>query len=256
MRKLYVCRAACTPVLLAPKTTSELETQLIYGQGFIGHKTHGAFIEGELVSFIEDKRLPISKGFVRTKALAPQTTAPVYKISSLKAPAFARKNIKSQIKMILPFGARVTALSSHREFIRIGRGLYVHRKHIAAMEDMAADFVAVAERHIGLPYIWGGLSSDGLDCSGLVQSALWATGQSCPRNSGEQKDLLGSQVKQGAPLRRGDLIFWPGHVGIMQDETRMIHANAFHMKVESELLTKAAQRIEKSIGPIISIKRL
>ena len=256
MSETYICRAERTNVLLAPKTSSSLETQLIYGQGFIGHKSHGAFIEGELLPLIENAKLPRSKGFVRAKDLAPLTNEPDYKISALKAPVFARKDIKSPIKMLLPFGARVQALSSHRSFIRIGRGQYIHRQHIASMNDYATDFVEVAERHMGLPYIWGGVSSEGLDCSGLVQAALWAAGTSCPRNSGEQKDLLGTAIDTDAPLKRGDLIFWPGHVGIMQDSARMIHANGFHMRTESEPLTIAAGRIEKSDGPIIAIKRL
>ena len=109
---------------------------------------------------------------------------------------------------------------------------------------------------MGLPYIWGGISSDGLDCSGLVQSALWATGQGCPRNSGEQKSLLGASLNLESSLQRGDLIFWPGHVGIMQDGEHMIHANGYHMRVEAEPLKVAAQRIEKSDGPITAIKRL
>lgn len=256
MSRAHVCIRPRTPVFLAPKATSKLETELLYGQLFIVEKNHGAFMEGRVVPLIETTSYPVSKGFVRAKDLTQLSVLPTHKITALKAPVFARKDIKSHIKHLLPFGARLSLLSSHRDFIRIGRGQYVHRNHIAPLEDMAADYAEVAERHMGLPYIWGGVSSDGLDCSGLVQTALWATGLSCPRNSGEQKDMLGNSVEKDAPLMRGDLIFWPGHVGIMQDETRMIHANGFHMRVESEPLTTAAQRIGKSTGPISAIKRL
>ena len=120
------------------------------------------------------------------------------------------------------------------------------------------DFVTAAEAHLGLPYVWGGISSDGLDCSGLVLSSLRAVGEDAPRDT----DMMEAGLGQNLPIRqrglkRGDLIFWKGHVGIMQSATRMVHANAFHMKVESENLREAAKRIEESGGgPITAIKRL
>ena len=158
--------------------------------------------------------------------------------------------------MLLPLGARLREFSTHREFIRIGRGHYIHRSHIGPIDTYETDFTAIAERHLGLPYIWGGVSSDGLDCSGLVQSALWSIGQACPRNSGEQQAALGKPIDIAAPLQRGDLIFWKGHVGIMQDSDMMVHANGYHMKTHSEPLKTAAARIKKSAGPITAIKRL
>ena len=201
---------------------------------------------------------PVSQGYVRAKDLTAGDVEPNFKVTSLKAPVFSKPHIKSAIKTLLPFGARLIEESSHPQFIRIGRGQYVHRNHIASVSDFEPDFVSVAERHMGLPYIWGGVSSDGLDCSGLVQTALWAIGQGCPRNSGEQRDRLGRSIPIAidGSLQRGDLIFWPGHVGIMCDAERMIHANGFHMRTETEPLKAAAHRIEKSDGPIIAIKRL
>ena len=256
MSLMRACCVARTPVLLSPRASSSLETELIYGQAFLTQTQEGRFIKGTVVPLSPLVDGPVSQGYVRAKDLKVSGSEAAYKITSLKAPVFSQKNIKSPIKFLLPFGARLVVESSHRHFIRIGRGQYIHRKHIAPVEEYETDFVSVAERHIGLPYIWGGISSDGLDCSGLVQTSLWATGQGCPRNSGEQKDGLGTPIDLEAPLQRGDLVFWPGHVGIMQDAERMIHANGFHMRTQSEPLKAAAQRIEKSDGPIIAIKRL
>lgn len=256
MKKTYICTRARAPVFIDPKLSSQIETELLYGQGFIARRTVGLFIEGDVVPLIKAPSNFISKGFVRARDLVAASDVASFKIASLKAPVFARKNIKSPIKMILPFGARLRILSSHRDFVRIGRGQYVHRRHITALEAYETDFVDVAERHIGLPYIWGGLSSDGLDCSGLVQTALWSTGQACPRNSGEQQAELGRAIDLDAPLIRGDLVFWTGHVGIMQNDTQILHANGYHMCVETEPLKRAVRRIEKSAGVVTAIKRL
>jgi hypothetical protein len=256
MMPVLRCAAGRTPVYSAPKKSAPLETELIYGQLFQPMRKIGRFIEGETLGFIRLKNGPVSKGYVRAVDLAPVTMAADYKISALQASVFAREDIKSQIMRQLPFGARIAVISKRGDFVKIGRGQYLHRQHCALIETYEDDFVAAAERHMGLPYIWGGVSSDGLDCSGLVQSALWAAGQSCPRNSGEQQAILGRKLETGAALTRGDLVFWPGHVGIMQDAAHIIHANAFHMCTASEPLNVAAQRIEKSAGPIIAIKRL
>lgn len=245
-----------TPVYTAPKTSAELETELLYGQFFCPVRSINGFVEGQLVPLIDADHMPLSMGFVREKDLVSSSQTASHKVSALQASIFSKDHIKSQIKGRLPFGARLTILSQKSEFYKIGRGQYVHSRHVAEIDDYVDDFVAAAEQHLGLPYIWGGVSSDGLDCSGLVQSALWAAGQACPRNSGDQKDHLGQALDLDAPLQRGDLVFWPGHVGIMQDADRLLHANGFHMSTYSEPLNAAAQRIEKSTGPIIAVKRL
>jgi cell wall-associated NlpC family hydrolase len=120
--------------------------------------------------------------------------------------------------------------------------------------------VAVAERLLGAPYLWGGKTSLGLDCSGLVQLALAMSGIEAPRDTDMQERALGRPVDLApdlAGLRRGDLVFWRGHVGIMQDDTRLLHANGHHMEVASEPLVEAERRIrEKTFGPITSVRRL
>ena len=116
---------------------------------------------------------------------------------------------------------------------------------------------AVAERFLESPYLWGGRSSEGIDCSGLAQNALTSAGIAAPRDTDMQEAQLGTPLPEGAALQRGDLVFWKGHIGLMQDATRLIHANGWHMKVVSEPLKTAKDRISASGGgPVTSIRRL
>ena len=117
------------------------------------------------------------------------------------------------------------------------------------------DFVAVAERFLGVPYLWGGKSSLGLDCSGLVQVALTACGVNCPRDSDMQEGALGKPASL-AGLQHGDLIFWKGHVAIARGRNSMIHANAFHMAVAIEPVADALARIGAAGSQVTSVRRL
>src|SRR5581483_2440911 len=134
-------------------------------------------------------------------------------------------------------------------------GRFVHYRHLAPLDEHSTDFVAVAERFVGVPYVWGGKTFAGMDCSGLIQTSLHAAGVKCLRDTDMQEKSLGEGVEI-ADLRRGDLVFWKGHVGVMRDATHLLHANAFHMQVASEPLAEAIMRIEKIAGPVTSIKRL
>jgi cell wall-associated NlpC family hydrolase len=123
---------------------------------------------------------------------------------------------------------------------------------------MAADFVAVAERFVGTPYLWGGKSSIGIDCSGLVQVALNAAGTGCPRDSDMQRDSLGRALSpaEAKHLLRGDLIFWNGHAAIARDADSIVHANAHHMAAVVENTREAIARIKAAGNEIAAIKRM
>ena len=144
----------------------------------------------------------------------------------------------------MPYGARLCVRSIEDRHARLADGHFIPVPQIAPLDVPTTDWVAEAERFLGVGYVWGGRSSWGLDCSALVQLARQAAGFECPRDSDMQAEGLGRTLPDQAPLQRGDLIFWKGHVGIMSSAETLLHANAHHMAVTTEPLAEAIQRIE------------
>lgn len=248
-----------------PSNTAAVDTQCLFGHEFCVYSKHGAWAYGQAVSPVAGGS-PGYTGWMRLSHLRPSIAAPTHRIVSLKAPLFSRRDIKSRIKKILPLNALIGGAleggergldAEDTDFIRHGR-FFIHRAHAAPIAAPRAggfpmdDFIAAAEAHMGLPYIWGGVSTDGLDCSGLIQSSLRAVGHDCLRDADQQEASLGKTAAIGGGLTRGDLIFWPGHVGLMADEATLLHANAFHMRTAKEPLRTAAARI----GAPRTIKRM
>ena len=134
---------------------------------------------------------------------------------------------------------------------------YLPLRHVGRIDKYENDFVAVAERFAGTPYLWGGKSSLGIDCSGLVQVALTAAGTGCPRDSDMQQGSIGRALDptQSKKLKRGDLIFWKGHVAIARDSNSIVHANAHHMATVIESTSDAIARIKASGSEIVAIQR-
>lgn len=228
---------------------SPRETELLRGHGFDLYKVKGAWAWGQAVSPVIAAPFPGYIGWISRKALGAPIE-PTHVVSALSAPLFKRPDIKSPVLKRFPLGSLLQASDRAKDFIITAEG-FIHRHHVTAeIGPLAEDFVAVAEAHMGLPYIWGGISPQGLDCSGLVLSALRAAGRDAPRDADMQEAQLGEEVS--SDLRRGDLIFWPGHVGIMSNEETLLHANAYHMVTAKEPLAKAVVRI----GNYRSAKRL
>jgi len=167
---------------------------------------------------------------------------------------FPEASIKRPPADALPLGAKIAILRTQDEFAVSASG-FLPARHLAPLANHEPDFVAVAERFAGVPYLWGGKTSLGLDCSGLVQVALAACGNACPRDSDMQEKALGKPANL-AGLQRGDLLFWKGHVAIALGRNSMIHANAFHMAVAIEPVAEALARIGAAGSQVTSVRRL
>ncbi len=196
-------------------------------------------------------------GWLPANALAPPAAPPTHKVTALRTFAFPGPSIKSPPLEALPLGAQLVVARVVDRMAITGSGAYVPAVHLAPIESYERDFVAVAERFLGVPYLWGGKTALGLDCSGLVQVALTACGVSCPRDSDMQERALGAPVGIDlSSLQRGDLIFWKGHVAVMRDQASLVHANAFHMTVAIEPAAEAVARIRAAGSEITSVRRI
>ena len=189
-------------------------------------------------------------GYVKAQALQPSSSPTTHRIANISTWLFNNPDLKSQPATELYLNAQVFVASFTGNFASLQTGGSIFAGHLTKLDQFETDFIAVAERFLNVPYYWGGKTRAGIDCSGLVQTSLHACGQKCPRDSDMQEKALGQIVTDHSKLQRGDLVFWPGHVGIMQSTTQLIHANAHFMKVTSDLLADVVARSDKAISNI------
>lgn len=240
------------PLRRMPSPSAGLDTEALFGETLtLYEEANGwAWVQLESDGYV---------GYLPADALAATGPEPTHKVRAPGTFVYPAPDIKSPPLMHLSLGARLVVVEEGERMSRLASGGYVIARHIAGIGHRARDFVAVAERMIGVPYLWGGKTRIGLDCSGLVQISLQAAGISAPRDSDMQEKELGDTVlvpKTLEGLERGDLVFWTGHVGIMADGIMLIHANAHHMAVVTETLPEAAERIARSGSEIVAIKRM
>jgi len=232
-----------------PSHESRLDSQALMGERVTAYETTE---EGWVWCQLETDGYV---GWLSANALGKPGRAPTHRVAVPRSIAFPGPDIKMAPTAALPMGARLAIVRQDERFAVSANGWHLPSMHLAPIKSRLPDFAAVAEEFLHAPYLWGGKSSLGIDCSGLVQVSLHAAGQACPRDSDMQEMALGKLSSLGE-LRRGDLVFWQGHVAIARDGDTLLHANAHHMAVAIEPVADAVARIKAAGNEVTSVKRI
>jgi Bacterial dipeptidyl-peptidase Sh3 domain/NlpC/P60 family len=250
--KRYEVLDAQAPVRDAPAPDATLQTEALMGEPvMIYEMTEEGFAWGQL-------EIDGYVGWLPANALGAPGAAPTHRVSALRTFVFPGPSFKLPPLAPPPLGARLAIVREQERFAVTAAGGFVPANHLVPLGSFESDFVAVAERFCGAPYLWGGKTSLGLDCSGLLQISLQVCGIPAPRDTDLQEQALGTAIETDASfanLRRGDLLFWPGHMAIARDPETLVHANAFHMMVAIEPIAEAIARIRAAGSELKSVKR-
>jgi cell wall-associated NlpC family hydrolase len=248
----YHVTAPLAPLRQRPSPDAPLDTEALMGEAVT------VFEEDEGWAWAQLQRDGYV-GYLPMEALAKGVATPTHRVSALRSFLYPGPSIKLPTVGVLSYGANIAVTAEKETFAVTSQG-FICARHLVPLKHRATDAVTEAERFLGTPYLWGGKSSLGLDCSALVALALAATGIDAPRDSDLQEETLGQIIPiplDLSGLKRGDLIFWDGHVGLMQSATQLLHANGHFMEVTSEPLTIANERIVARYGAgITTIRRL
>jgi cell wall-associated NlpC family hydrolase len=251
--RLMHVRTGLADLRRAPSSSAPVDTQALYGEDVTLYDDRDGWA---WVQLVRDNYV----GYLPREALAEGAAGATHRICVNRSFVYPAADIKAPVLDALPLGAAVKVEGAEGGFDRLAGGGFVFAAHLRSLGEKVNDFVTLAEGFLSSPYLWGGKSSLGIDCSGLVQIALSEAGVAAPRDTDLQERALGAGLVIGEGLeglRRGDLVFWKGHVGIMRDTHRLIHANAHHMLVAFEPLAEVRDRIrQKGGGDITAIKRL
>ncbi len=240
------------PLRSAPASDALLDTEALHGERVtVYEQTEEGWSWGQLS---RDGYV----GWLPSNALAKETVNPTHRVRALRTLVFPKPDIKSPPIASLSFGGTIAMKREEGNFVITENGGFVPKQHLAPLDFREDDPAEVAGRFLGTPYLWGGKTSAGLDCSALVQLALQSAGYECPRDSDMQQQIGKPVAFSGGEesLARGDLVFWKGHVGFYAGEGRLLHANAFHMAVAEEPLAEAIARIRTSGLEVLGVRRL
>ncbi|MEO1249098.1 MAG: C40 family peptidase [Pseudomonadota bacterium] len=228
-----------TPIRAEPDDAAMRTSEAIYGERLqcFERKNGWAWVKMAHDGYV---------GYVRDFALAPAEGSVTHRIACPRALLFGEPDLKAPITGWLPLTAAIRIEETHGDYARLIGGGWTHTNWINPIGTPLPDPVATARLFLNAPYGWGGRTAAGLDCSGLVQVALAMAGVDCPRDSDQQEAALGRQLDADEPAQRGDLVFFPGHIGFMADEQNLLHANATHMAVTIDPLGKVEDTVRTS----------
>lgn len=258
--RAWQCLDNHVAIMPSPSEKSVAVSELIFGEYFCVLEVSGGWCWGYST---HDHYC----GYIWQDALSslPSTDAahiaPTYIVDNRAALVFAEPDIKSRILARRPMGALLTVstVEDDGKFAQLADGGFVSLRHVRPITDVHHrpwDAVDYARQLLGAPYVWGGRNGDGLDCSGLVQLVMRLTGRNAPRDSDQQRDNFGRHLTENEALQRGDLVYFPGHVGIMADDKEMIHANAYWMQCVQEPLADVIARFDDPSKAVLARKRV
>lgn len=248
----YNVAKGCLSMRGRPEAAASQTSQLLFGEAFDVFELKNGWAWGQA---LRDGYV----GYVEASGLTRDPVAPTHHVTALASHIYPAADLKTIPLEVVYMGAALSlkAGPAVKGFAALNTGGWIYARHLAPLGELQADYVATAQKFLGAPYLWGGKSCAGLDCSALVQIALFAAGINIPRDTDLQLKALGPALDIGADLQRGDIAFFPGHVGIMLDDRRLLHANARQMAVSVDLLEDVKAVVaETSPEPFLGACRL